>query len=120
MSCPDQLVPDTHKKDASVPPPVLNSGLNPSAGVLPPPTVIHTKEDKDTDNAMQDGVTENREESEGVLGTRSGNEEPENRTFDQVLASLAELTEKYCENAQVSARTIIIFSRCYMYAHPEP
>lgn len=88
---------DAHKKDSSIPP-LLNSGLSPGAPPPPPPTVIHTKEDMNTN--MQDDVVENPEGG-GVL-TRGSNEEPQNRTFDQVLASLAELTEKHCETVQVN------------------
>ena len=88
------------KKDTSIPP-LPNSGPSPpSAPPPPPPTAVHTKEDTCTNTNMQDDAVENPE-GEGVL-TRGSNEEPENRTFDQVLASLAELTEKHCETVQVN------------------
>ena len=94
---------DPHKKKNISIPPLLNSGLSPSGPPpqAPPPTAICTEEDKDTN--VQDDVVENPGESEGVL-TRESNEESENRTFDQVLASLAELTDKHCETVQVNTR----------------
>ena len=85
------------EKDTSIPPPI-NSGPNPSAPPPPPSTVIHTKEA--TNTKTQDNVTENPE-SDGVLTSGRKKEEPESRTFDQVLASLTELTEKYCKTVQV-------------------
>ena len=97
---------DPHKKKNTSIPPLLNSGLSPS-GPPPPPTAFHTEEDIITNTNVKDDVVENPGESEGVL-TRGSNEEPENRTFDQVLASLAELTDKHCETVQVTrnAKTI--------------
>lgn len=78
------------KKDESIPP-LLNSGLNPSVPPPLPPIVAYTKED--TMTKTQDDMTKNPE---------NGVEEPESRTFDQVLASLTELTEKHCETVQVN------------------
>ncbi len=105
-SSPDRSALDPHKKDTSIPP-LLNSGLSPSGPPpLPPPTAVHPEEeDTNTKFNVQDDVVENpgAGESEGVL-TRDSNEEPENRTFDQVLASLAELTDKHHETVQVNTR----------------
>jgi hypothetical protein len=116
VSSPDRSVLDPHKKDTSIPP-LLNSGLSPSGPPpLPPPTAIHTEEDTNTKFNVQDDVVENpgAGESEGVL-TRDSNEEPENRTFDQVLVSLAELTDKHRETVQVNTRNTKIID-----AHAEP
>ena len=98
---------DPHKKNNTSIPPLLNSGLSPSGPPPPPPTAFHTEKDITNTINVKDDMVENPGESEGVL-TRGSNEEPENRIFDQVLASLAELTDKHCETVQVTrnAKTI--------------
>ena len=92
---------DPHKKNNTSTPPLLNSGLSPS-GPPPPPTAFHTEEDI-TNTNVKDDMVENPGESEEML-----TKEPENRTFDQVLTSLAELTDKHCETVQVTGNAKII------------
>ena len=93
-SSPDQSSSTvaTQKKDTSIPPP-----LNTTA---PPPMVFNVKEDAKT-------KTQDNENPERTRELTTGNdEESESRTFDQVLATLTELTEKHCETAQVVVSTV--------------
>lgn len=107
-SSPDRSTSSASKKDTSIPP-LVNSGPGPSSGALPPPpTVIHTKEDTTT-NTQDDAVQDSPKESEGVILTRGSIEETENRTFDQVLDSLNELTDKHCETVQVNTGKALNF-----------
>ena len=94
----------TQKRDTSpLPPPGIPNPGPSHPGV--PPTTFNIKEETKPpitstgtrENDINNTCVEHCE-NEG-MGT---SEESEGRTFDQVLTSLTELTEKHCETMQVS------------------
>ena len=86
----------TQKRDASAPPKPDPSIPGPSSNAPPPPRPSQTscvKKETKLNTQNQDKPFESK--------ITEASEESESKTFDQVLNSLTELTDKHCKSMQV-------------------